>query len=172
MTYSKIYLTGMPGSGKTTLGKALSKKLNLAFLDLDQTIEQKEEISINDIFKNHGEEYFRKLESRHLKDVSNDFDRFILATGGGTPCYFDNMEFINQNGLSIYLKISASELLRRLQKETAHRPLLKDKSEGNLRRELKNRLKFREPFYCKSQIILASDNITLEDVIQALKEKS
>src|SRR6185503_20434689 len=99
----KIFLLGLPGSGKTTLGKELSNALRLPFVDLDSEIERLEGKKISEIFAANGEEYFRNLESSELRKRCTSKGEFVMATGGGTPCFFDNMEWINRAGKSIFL---------------------------------------------------------------------
>ena len=109
-----IYVIGMPGSGKSTIGKALAAELDRHFTDLDQTIEGEEQQTIPAIFKNQGEQTFRQLETKYLKQVSSQEDLQVIATGGGTPCFHNNMEFINKSGVSVYLDIPTLDLAKRI----------------------------------------------------------
>ena len=121
----KIFLLGLPGSGKTTLGKELSIALRLPFVDLDSEIERHEGKKIVEIFAENGEAYFRKLESIELKKGCTSTAEFVMATGGGTPCFFDNMKWINQAGKSIFLDVPAREIVRRMERTSLlERPLL------------------------------------------------
>ena len=114
------------GSGKTTVGKLLAENLQLPFLDLDTEIEHSVKMSIADIFETKGEIFFRKMENKILKELLNTFDSFVLATGGGTPCYADSLEVMLQaeHTITIYLKTPISVLAKRLYTERAHRPLI------------------------------------------------
>src|SRR6187402_3759097 len=105
----KYFLIGLPGSGKTTLGRKLATTLKIPFVDLDHEIEERETISTQVIFKKFGEKYFREVESTVLKAWCERMGSFVMATGGGAPCFFDNMDTINQAGKSIFIDVSASE---------------------------------------------------------------
>ena len=119
----KYFLVGMPSCGKSSLAKIIGKEINIQFIDLDKEIEIVEKRSINEIFNIKGEGYFRKIESEVLNSIIKSNKSFIMATGGGTPCYNDNMKIINNNGISIFLDVKISELETRL-KNKKDRPLL------------------------------------------------
>ena len=119
----KYFLVGMPSCGKSSLAKIIGKEINIQFIDLDKEIEIVEKRSINEIFNLKGEGYFRKIESEVLNSIIKSNKSFIMATGGGTPCYNDNMKIINNNGISIFLVVKISELETRL-KNKKDRPLL------------------------------------------------
>jgi len=121
-----IVVLGYMGSGKSTIGKALALKLDLPFFDLDHFVEEKEQSSIKEIFKNKGAIHFRKLERQALSEILKSRDPKIVSLGGGTPCYYDNMELINKNARSIYLKATIEELSRRLFVEKDQRPLISE----------------------------------------------
>jgi len=150
MTVTRVFLIGFMGSGKTTVGKMLSHSLNWRFIDLDQLIEKKEGQSITQIFATKGELAFRQLEHEVLKEVA-DYSNVIISTGGGTPCYHGNMDFINQKGLSIYLESDAETLKNRLLPAKKSRPLIADKSEEELLNFIKEKLSEREPWYNKAK---------------------
>lgn len=163
-----IYLVGLPGCGKTTIGIGLAERFSVDFLDLDTVIEFKEGLEILEIFSCHGEEYFRVLERDALLSIDNKPK--VIATGGGAPCFFSNMDFIKENGLSVYLKISVDELFKRLHgKGASDRPLLAGKSESELKKELKDKLEYREQFYDKADIIIEGDNLSVLDVYNAIQ---
>jgi len=150
---NRIFLVGMPASGKTTLGKEIAQEKGFQFIDLDNYIEEKNQTSIKNIFETQGEESFRKLERDALEDMLK-FEKVIVATGGGTPCFFDNMEFINENGQSIFLNNSLETLVDRiLNDKTEHRPLYQNKSREELLDFLEKLYLKRSPFYKKADII-------------------
>lgn len=121
-----VVLVGYMGSGKSTIGEELAKELNVPFMDLDHLIEQAEGKSIPEIFKIHGVLYFRKREKEVLESTLRENSNAVLAVGGGTPCYYDNMKLINKNALSIYLRANVPQLAKRLFPERNQRPLIKD----------------------------------------------
>lgn len=137
----------MMGAGKTSIAAALSKNIDLPFVDLDQKIEDTWNRSIADIFDSSGEAVFRRLESMMLKYVLNNSSHLILATGGGTPCFYNNMNIINKTSISIYLKCSPQMLAQRLLTETTQRPLLKKKEISAIEKVLTDILAERADFY-------------------------
>ncbi|MFC5271264.1 shikimate kinase [Adhaeribacter terreus] len=152
-----IYLIGMPGAGKSTLGRALAAHLNRKFIDLDKVIEENSGQTIPGIFEEKGERYFRELEAEALKTVSFSGEKLMIATGGGTPCFYENMAFMNTHGLTIYLKTSPEILADRLiQTDLAERPLLKNKSKSLIINYLQETLHKRATFYGQAGIIFES----------------
>ena len=149
----RIILVGYMGSGKTTVGKALSKDTGLMFYDLDWYIESRMRKSVSQIFAERGEEGFRKIEYNMLHEVA-EFEDVIISCGGGTPCFFDNMDYLNQQGDVVYLKASPDTLYKHLLMEKVERPLLKDKSPEELIAYITEHLKEREPFYSQAQYTL------------------
>src|SRR5215471_10073133 len=125
----KIFLIGFMGSGKTHWGQLLADKLQLPFYDLDTIVTEKEGKSISDIFAEKGEEYFRYKEKESLEELVNEQDQFILSSGGGTPCFFNNIEFMKKNGKVVWLNTSIDELTHRLQRERMSRPLISNVDE-------------------------------------------
>ncbi len=149
----RIILVGYMGSGKTTVGKALSKETGMMFYDLDWYIESRMHKSISQIFAEKGEEGFRKIEYNMLHEVA-EFEDVIISCGGGTPCFFDNMDYLNQQGDVIYLKATPEVLYKHLLMAKIERPLLKDKTSDELIAYITGHLKEREPFYQKAKHIL------------------
>ncbi len=166
---ASIYVIGLPGCGKTTLGIGLAKELGLEFIDLDEAIELTEGSTISDIFKTKGEDYFRNLERVVLHDTFLK-ENVLVATGGGGACFFDNIEQINSNGKSLYLKVSVEELYKRLYgKEVEHRPLLKDKTGEELKKEIRFKLENRKKYYEEAHHIVEGDNIQIKDLLFSLE---
>ena len=163
----KIYLTGFMGSGKSYVGTRLAADLGLDFLDLDDIIERTENQTIANIFTAKGEAYFRKIESEYLKNTKKN-QNTVISTGGGTPCFFDNMKWMNDNGTTIFLNPTIDILFKRLQPETAKRPLLADNSDETLRLFISQKLENRLKYYEKAQHII---NIATfeQNVIQEVK---
>lgn len=151
------------GAGKTTYGKLLAKSMNLAFEDLDDFIEKQQEKSISDLFDMYGEEGFRKIEKEALKNIST-LENVIIATGGGTPCFYDNMEFMNKAGDTIYLRTSVRELRDRLKMSKSKRPLIIGKSLKELEHFIAENLEKREHYYLKSKYILDTDDLNLNNI--------
>ncbi|BDD00186.1 shikimate kinase [Persicobacter psychrovividus] len=159
----------MPGAGKTTLGLPLAKSLNLPFFDLDAIIEAKEGKAIKDIFTDQGEAYFREVEARALRDFCMVHQAFILATGGGTACFHKGVQFMNEQGTTVFINVSAAELFKRLHgKGTQDRPLLNGKTSEQLERELEGKVMKRLPYYNKATISIAGDRIVPQAIIEKL----
>ena len=154
----RIFLIGFMGCGKTTLGKKLAKHLNYNFIDLDSYIEKTTNKTITEIFENKGEKTFRIVEKESLMEVCKK-DNLVIATGGGTPCFFDNMQKILDSGKAIYLKMEIEDLLERLETEKSQRPLIENKSAKELDNFIRNKLSEREYFYKISNYILQGKSI-------------
>lgn len=160
---NKIYLIGSMGSGKTTIGKMLASKLHLPFIDIDRKIEQKEKMVISDIFKENGENYFRKIESDILKKYSA-LNEFVISTGGGAVLSQDNKKILN-NGYKIYLKISIDAQYNRV-KHRKHRPLL---IEGDLKTILKDLDEVRGVIYSDlADLVVDVSYLDKEDVLSSI----
>ncbi|MBF8151303.1 AAA family ATPase [Winogradskyella sp. F6397] len=166
-----IILIGYMGSGKSTLGKELATRLNSSFLDLDDYISEKESASIPELFKTKGEIYFRKKETEYLNELLNTSEDLVLALGGGTPCFGNNMDLLtgNTNLISFYLKLSIPLLVKRLFKERENRPLISHIStEAELLEFIGKHLFERIPYYSKSQFTLNTDNKTQQEILEDL----
>lgn len=146
----RIVLVGYMGSGKTTVGKALSKETGMMFYDLDWYIENRMHTTVSKLFTERGEEAFRKIEYNMLHEVA-EFEDVIISCGGGTPCFFDNMDYLNQQGDVVYLKASPETLYKHLLMAKVERPLLKGKSPEELIAYITEHLKERAPFYEKAR---------------------
>ena len=161
----RIILIGYMGSGKTTVGKALSKETGMMFYDLDWYIESRMRKSVSQIFAEKGEEKFRQMEYNMLHEVA-EFEDVIISCGGGTPCFFDNMDYLNQQGDVVYLKATPETLYKHLLMAKVERPLLKGKSPDELIASITEHLKEREPFYEKARYTL---DVTVLDDFDKIK---
>lgn len=151
-----VFLLGMPMSGKSKLGKALARDKQCAFIDTDREIEKHSKQSIPDLFHQHGETYFRKLEQEWLQNF--DASRpAVIATGGGMPCYFDNMKILKSKGLTVYINLSPGIIASRASL-SVNRPLFMGKSPEELKQFIHQLLDERNPFYLQSHIIWSHDN--------------
>ncbi len=156
------------GSGKSTAGKKLAKKLGLKFMDMDEVIEREQGMSVPEIFERFGEDEFRNLERALLHEIIQQ-DDLVISTGGGVPCFYNNMDLINKNGISIYLKMHPADLADRLDKIKADRPLLKNKSGSQLIRYIKQKLKEREKYYLKARFIVDGLDVKEEKLLEIIK---
>lgn len=165
----KIYLIGLPGCGKSTLGKQLARHLTIDFIDLDHEIEKLVGLPVREIFKKYGESFFRKQESETLRSVSDSQLEFVMATGGGAPIFHDNMKFMNASGQTVFLDVPTREITNRiLQSNKEERPLLASLAPD----ELKDKIEFlrsqRIVFYSQAQTTLTGI-VQLPDLIAAIK---
>jgi len=149
---TNIYLLGFMGCGKSYLGKRLAEHLNWQFMDLDAYLEAKESKTITQIFTEGGEALFRELEKNYLTATA-DFEHTVIAKGGGCPCFYDNMEWMDVSGRTLYLKTPIPILVERLQAETAHRPLLAGKTKQELSDFIAAKLAERAPIYEQAQVV-------------------
>ncbi len=168
-----IFLLGFMGSGKSHWGRVVAEKTRCPFIDLDALIEEREGKTIPDLFAEAGEAGFREIERKHLYSFA-DFPPSIVAAGGGTPCFFDNMDWMKQNGLTVYLKMPPEILLERLKKGGDQRPLLKNLSESELFVFTQNLLHEREPFYLRADCTLehAGDDAAFLEQLLALIDQN
>jgi shikimate kinase len=164
----KIFLLGFMGSGKTHWGRLLSQKLGIPFFDLDEQIVNSENKSINEIFSSKGEEYFRLLETDTLHIITESRDSMVMACGGGTPCYFNNIDYMNKSGITVWLDTPISVLHQRLLKERSRRPLLKDLSDEQVRAFIVKKFSDRKIYYEQAAVIIDEDPIQLETLIQKI----
>lgn len=149
----RIIIIGYMGSGKTTVGHALSQELGLPFYDLDWYIETRMHRTVKQIFDEKGEEGFRKIEHNLLHEVA-EFEDVIISCGGGTPCFFDNIDYINRQGETVYLKCTTDVLYKHLKMGKTVRPLLLNKTPDEVKTFIEAQLKQREPFYAKAKHIV------------------
>ena len=154
---NRIFLIGYMGSGKTTVGQLLATQLGYGFIDMDNHIEGKLFKSISQIFTELGEDQFRLLEKQCLHEVA-EFDQVVISTGGGVPCFFDNMEYMNKQGVTVYLKLSSADLAERLEQSHANkRPLLANRKGEELLHFISEELAKREPFYSQAAFSVSGE---------------
>ena len=162
----------MPGSGKTRVGRALAKRLQVSFFDLDHEIVKITGMDIPRIFTDYGENYFREREREALHAVIAGDKPFVLATGGGAPCFFDNMDLMNSKGITVFLHVPLKDLYNRLLKGgTRQRPLLKDKPPGVLLDELREKYNERLPFYKMAGIEVSSTYGVIENRVSEILQR-
>lgn len=148
----RLFILGFMGCGKSYSGKRLAEKFDIDFIDLDEYIEAKEDRTIRTIFEKEGEEYFRKLEQQCLHEM-NTKEMTVISVGGGTPCFFDNMKWMNEEGVTVFLETSVEVLTSRLEKAMVGRPLLQGFSKEELINFIERKLEERNPFYHQCQIL-------------------
>lgn len=164
-----VFLVGLAGSGKSTLGQQLAKAMHLHFIDLDKAIEEKTGKSIPEIFARQGEGNFRVLEKETLHELIGEQGSFVMATGGGTPCYHFNMDAMNKHGVTIYLDVSPGDLaLRVLDGGIENRPMFRSYDHQDLIQEIREMKERREPFYELAKIKIRDNQITPELIISYL----
>ncbi len=164
----RIFLIGFMGSGKSTLGRHLARALNWEFIDLDDYFESKFRTTVPLFFKEFGETGFRDAERASLLDMKEK-NKAVIAAGGGTPCFFDNMDFMNENGMTVYIKVSPEELATRLSASRTVRPLIQGKSNEELLDYIREKLAEREPYYNKAGIVADGETLDLDDYLRVLE---
>jgi shikimate kinase len=158
-----VYLTGFMGSGKTTVGKKLAAQLNYTFIDLDSYIEKQEGRSISELFNEHGENYFREVEHQCLQTLLK-LEKLVVACGGGTPCFYDAMQQMNEHGITVYLEMNVLAIFNRLKQGRMQRPLIAGKSDEALRQYIDEKLKEREPLYLQAQIVVPAIDLNISEL--------
>jgi len=170
----KIFITGFMGSGKTSIGLKLAGKCAARFIDMDDLIERQSGKTITEIFRSQGEAVFREMEKEVLTQVIRSSENLVVATGGGTACFFGNMEVMNQNGTTVYIKVSTDMLFERLRNEVQHRPLLA--TQKNIKEYIATSLAERESYYQKAQVIIDvkpgdTDEDVCNNILGAIQNK-
>ncbi len=160
----RIFLIGYMLCGKSTIGKKLARRLNYRFTDTDKLIENKYQLSVEQIFEKYGEEVFRQFEKEILQTLDSE-DDIVVATGGGLPCFGDNMKKIKSSGYVIYLNMHPYSILSRHKKSKRPRPLLQGKTDEELRDFLKESLKKRDFYYRQADLIVRAENIKVEEIV-------
>lgn len=164
----RIYLIGYMYSGKTTVGHKLAQRLGYRWADLDQILETTFHTTIPLFFKHYGEEAFRKIEQKMLHSTAEQ-DDIVISTGGGTPCHFDNMQWINQHGTSVFFDVTVPTLLRRAAASRKPRPILAPLSESERETYVRQQLDERRPFYQRADIIFPADDPDLDQLVRLLQ---
>lgn len=165
----RIYLIGYMGVGKTTVGKKLAQLFDIGFVDLDKFIENRYHKTVPEIFAERGEEEFRLIEQKALIEVSSIED-VVISTGGGTPCFFDNVGLMNETGITVYIHAEPDELAVRLRASKNIRPVVAGKSGEELTAFIASHLKDREKFYNQAQIVYKTDRLITKDEIHLTVE--
>jgi len=167
----QIILLGYMASGKSTIGKVVSKMLNINFIDLDDYISEQEKMSVPEIFKMKGEIYFRRIENTYLKEILNSEGNFVLSLGGGTPCYANNMELIkNAHVKSTYIKASINTLVTRLIEEKSKRPLVANLEDEKITEFVAKHLFERRFYYEQAETVINTDKKSLEEIVEEIIE--
>ena len=165
----RIFLIGFMGAGKTHWGKQVANRMGIPFHDLDELIVVHEGKSITEIFAESGEEYFRLTEKTLLEELVEKEDSMIISCGGGTPCFFNNIDFMKRYGIVVWLNTHVEVILQRLMKERMHRPLLKDIKDEDLRGHIVRKLNERRMYYEQADVIIdKEDSISMNDFIQTV----
>ena len=164
----RIYLVGFMGAGKTTLGKKLAHKLGYSFHDLDKIFENKYKTSVDLFFGKYDESAFRQIEHDLLVSTFT-LENSVISTGGGTPCFHNNMNLINQHGTSIYIKLTPEAIFSRLTTAKKRRPLIANKSEEELIMFIKEKLREREAFYNIANYTISGISVKVDDIVEILK---
>lgn len=169
----RIFLTGYMGAGKTTLGKAFARRMDISFIDLDWYIEERFHKTVEELFTERGETGFRELERNMLHEVA-EFENVVISTGGGTPCFFDNMDFMNRTGKTVFLDVHPDVLFRRLRVAKQQRPILQGKEDDELKAFIVQALEKRAPFYHQAQYVFNADELEdrwqIETSVQRLQQ--
>ncbi|MCX6297140.1 MAG: shikimate kinase [Bacteroidetes bacterium] len=168
---AKIFLNGYMGSGKSSAGESLASQLDYKFIDLDKFIEMEYKMSIPEIFSSKGEKEFRAMEHNSLKKVIDKDENLVVACGGGTPCYYGNMELMNNHGTTVYLKMSADSLVNRLMNAKDKRPLISNKTESELREFVNRQLEKREDTYHQAQYTVKGKDLNVKELASFVKEQ-
>ena len=167
---NKIYIVGYMGAGKTTAARRIANHLGWSVVDTDVLFEEKYRVSVNDFFHKYDEPLFRRLESEILRSTEN-MENTVISTGGGTPCFNDNMAWMNQHGKTIFLRISPQAALDRLLHSKRKRPLVESKTETELAEYINVHYTSRLPFYEQAAIVVKAENLDVENLIRLLENK-
>jgi len=156
------------GCGKSHWGRQLSQKLQIPYFDLDEKIEEQEGKTITEIFANEGEEYFRLLEKDVLHLLTESHETFVMATGGGTPCFYNTIDYLNARGTTVWINCSVDCLFQRLKKEKEKRPLIRSISDAELRTYIIKKYSTRKIYYRKAKLIITEDDVSLDELVDSI----
>ncbi len=166
---NRIYIVGYMGAGKTTAARRLAQRLGWEVVDTDAMFEEKYKISVCDFFNKYDEPLYRKLESEVLKETEN-LEKVVVSTGGGTACYFDNIDWMNQHGLTVFLRISQKAVVDRLLHAKRKRPLAEGKSEKELTEFVNQHYTSRLPFYEQAKITVKAEDFDLDSLVKQIEQ--
>lgn len=169
-TMNRIYLVGYMGAGKTTVARRIAQRLGWEVADTDALFEAKYRISVDNFFHKYDETLYRKLESQVLKETES-LENVVISTGGGTPCHFDNMEWMNQHGLTVFLQISSKAAVDRLLHSKRKRPLIEGKTEAELTEFVTQHYASRLPFYERAQMTMKAENFDMDGFIKLIENE-
>jgi shikimate kinase len=164
----KIFLIGFMGSGKTYWGQLLSQKLSIPFFDMDEQVVSHEGKSIVEIFVEKGEEHFRLLEKDVLHIITESHDNFVMACGGGLPCYFNNIDYMNQSGTTVWINTPVDTLFQRLISEKESRPLIKGLTNEQLKGYISKKFADRRIYYEQADVVIDEDPVHLEKLVEKI----
>lgn len=164
----RIYLIGFMGSGKTHWGRLLSQKLSIPFFDLDEQVSAHEGMTIQEIFSGLGEEKFRLLEKDLLHIITESHDNFVMACGGGSPCYFNNIEYMNQSGTTVWINTPLDTLYQRLKEEKQNRPMISGLSDEQLRGFIIKKFSDRKIYYEQADVVIDEDPVKLDVLVESV----
>lgn len=164
----KIFLIGFMGSGKSYLGRQLGQKLGIPFFDLDEQVTTHAGKSIPEIFDTEGEEHFRLLEKEVLFMITESHDSFILATGGGTPCFFNNIDYMNRAGTTVWIHTAVSVLFDRLVKERPGRPLIRNLSDDQLMAFIFRKYSDRKIYYEQATVTIDEEPVDIDKLVETI----
>ncbi|MBS1921043.1 MAG: shikimate kinase [Bacteroidetes bacterium] len=164
----KIFLIGFMGSGKSYWGKILGEKLSIPFFDLDEQIVSHESRTVTEIFATEGEEHFRMLEKDILHIITESHDSFVMACGGGTPCFFNNIEYMNQSGTTIWINTPLDVLFERLIHEKEHRPLIRELTGEQLKAYITKKFADRKIYFEQATIVIDKEPVEIESLVQKI----
>jgi len=167
----RVYLLGYMGSGKSTLGPKVADELSIPFYDLDDVFEERYRISINDFFSKYGEKYFRDIEHALLLELTKQ-EEFLLATGGGTPCYYNNLDFMKLHGITVYLRLPFEVLIERLMSSQKKRPVIGGVQDDDFYSHIREHLETRELFYLRSDLIIGSGSLDPGMIAGMIRERT
>lgn len=159
----RIFLLGFMGSGKSHWGRLWAAAHNFNFIDLDEELVKQEQKTVAAIFETRGEDYFRQKETILLRSLTAQSNS-IVSCGGGTPCFFDNMAWMNKNGLTIFLEATTQFILKNIKNEKDKRPLIKDKDDAEIIFFIDQKLKERQPYYSKAKIIFPAEDLNIDSI--------